>query len=275
MKTDPAPSLAEFFGWARHPFADTYLLPQPYLGERDQAVLHLAASLLDHGKSFALCGPAGAGKSTLLRHLQETLDPNFFHPVFLPYGGLNRAGVLRALADALGVETSSRAIPLLVKLQKQLDALASQQGRRHAVLIIDDAQMLERESLFDLCALLMGQGRPTVAASLVLAGDEALHKSLQLHVLAAVRSRLASLFACEPLTDQESQDFLLARLAAAKAPPQLFDRDVRQLLAAHCRGNRRALMNAGLLLLAEAFRRREKTVGAELAVSSGLLAPSG
>jgi type II secretory pathway predicted ATPase ExeA len=121
----------------------------------------------------------------------------------------------------------------------------------------------------------MGTARQTVAASLLLAGDDTFHKSLQLHVLDSVSSRLAYVFACEPLSDRESQDFLLARLETAQAPRELFDRDALQLLASHCRGNRRALMNAGMLLLSEAFSRQEKSVGAELVVSSSLLQVSG
>jgi type II secretory pathway predicted ATPase ExeA len=275
MKSDPIPTSAEFFGWSRHPFADTYPLAQPFLGSRDQTILRHAGELLSHGKSFALCGPAGVGKSTLVRHILEKLDPTYYRPVFVPYGGLNRGGVLRALADALGVETASRAVPLLVKVHKHIGALAAEQSRLHTVIAVDDAQMLESKSLFDLCALTAGLGRQTVAASLALAGDALLQKSLQLHVLDAVRTRLACVFACEPLTDKESQDFVCFRLAAAKAPRELFDRDALQLLAAHCRGNRRALMNAGTLLLGEAYFRQEKTVGPELVISSGLLQISG
>ncbi len=275
MKTENTPSLAEFFGWSHHPFADTRPLPEPFLSPRDQSFLRTAGDLLAHGKSFALCGPSGAGKSTLLRHLLDKLDPTYYCPVFIPYGGLNRAGLLRALADALGVDAASRAVPLLVKLQKQLAALSAEQGRRHPVIAVDDAQMLERPSLFDLCALTTGANRQAVAASLVLAGDALFRKSLQLHVLDAVSSRLACVFPAEPLDDRESRDFLLFRLHAAKAPAELFDRDALHLLSASCRGNRRALMNAGLLLLSEAFARKEKTVGSELVLHSDLLQASG
>jgi len=275
MKTENTPSLAEFFGWAHHPFADTHPLPAPFLGARDKTFLRLATDLLSHGKSFALCGPSGAGKSTLLRHLLDKLDLTYYCPVFVPYGGLNRAGLLRALADALGVDAASRAVPLLVKLQKQLAALADSQGRRHPVIVVDDAQMLERASLFDLCALTTGTDRQAVAASLILAGDAGFRKSLQLHVLDAVSSRLACVFAAEPLDDKESRDFLLFRLQSAKASGELFDRDALHLLSSSCRGNRRALMNAGLLLLSQAFARQEKTVGSELVVQSDLLQASG
>ena len=59
-------SMAEFFSWSRHPFADTYQLATPFLGEKDQRVMRRALSLISCGKSFALTGPSGTGKSTLV-----------------------------------------------------------------------------------------------------------------------------------------------------------------------------------------------------------------
>jgi type IV secretory pathway VirB4 component len=59
-------SPAEFFDYKYHPFADTYRLKTPYLGEQDRRFFKTALSLISTGKSFALCGPSGAGKSTLV-----------------------------------------------------------------------------------------------------------------------------------------------------------------------------------------------------------------
>ncbi|MBP7867051.1 MAG: hypothetical protein KA419_14000 [Acidobacteria bacterium] len=46
MKTENTPSLAEFFGWSHHPFADTRPLPEPFLSPRDQSFLRTAGELL-------------------------------------------------------------------------------------------------------------------------------------------------------------------------------------------------------------------------------------
>ncbi len=44
----------------------------------------------------------------------------------------------------------------------------------------------------------------------------------------------------------------------------LFDTDALIIIASHCRGNRREIMNMGTLLLAEAYYRQERTINAEL-----------
>lgn len=116
----------EFFGFKYHPFADTYRLKTPYLGEQDKRFFKTALSLISTGKSFSLSGPSGAGKSTLVHYVLSRLDNNCYRPALVHYGGLLRNGMLKALADVLGVDTNGRTVPLLIKLQKQIMQMTSE-----------------------------------------------------------------------------------------------------------------------------------------------------
>jgi type II secretory pathway predicted ATPase ExeA len=100
----------------------------------------------------------------------------------------------------------------------------------------------------------------TVAASIILAGDETLAKRLHLHVMAPVKTRMTCFFSMESLNENETEQFVSYRLDAAKAPTDLFDSDTISLISSHCRGNRRQIMNIGTLLLDEAYFRQEKTI---------------
>ena len=268
-------SIAEFFTWRHHPFADTYPLSEPFLSNADKRILQRGLSLLSYGKSFALSGPSGSGKSTVVQHIIAMLDPHHYKPVLIPYGGLRRTGILKTIADALGVETAGRQIPLLVKLQNHIMSMNSENNARHPVFVIDDAQLMERESLLDLCSLMTNPQKKTVASSLILVGDDTLAKSLSLHVMSPIRTRLTSIFPMEPLTEEDSRDFIAFRLQNAKAPEHLFEREVVSLIAAHCQGNRRQIMNLATLLLDEAFHRHEKTIGPQLFLSCDLVEISG
>lgn len=268
-------SMAEFFGWARHPFSDTYQLSSPFLGEKDERILRRAISLLNCGKSFAVTGPSGSGKSTLAQHIIDQLDPKHYQNAYIHYGGLQRSGILKAVADCLGVDTGGRSIPLLVKLQKHILQLSSETSARYPVFALDDAQLLEHESLMDLCSLMASPQKKTVAASVILVGDENLAKRLQLHVMAPVKTRMTCIFAIDGLNEKEAERFVAYRLKAAKAPTDLFDADTISLMSSHCRGNRRQLMNIGTLLLDEAYFRKEKTIGAHLILECDLIDQSG
>jgi type II secretory pathway predicted ATPase ExeA len=230
---------------------------------------------LSCGKSFALTGVSGTGKSTLIAHLIQQLDPNCYRSTLIPYGGLQRAGMLRTIADALGVDATGRSVPLLVRLQKHVRQLMSDTSALYPVFVIDDAQLMERESLLDLCSLMSAAGRKTVSASIVAVGDDTLSKKLQMHVMAPIRSRMTGVFATELLDEKQSREFIAHRLQQANAPAQLFDSDAIDLIASHCRGNRRRIMNVATLLLDEAYYREEKTIGSQLLLSCEALTISG
>jgi general secretion pathway protein A len=257
-------SPAEFFDYKYHPFADTYRLKTPYLGEQDQRFFKTALSLIATGKSFALSGPSGAGKSTLVHYVLSRLDASSYRPALVHYGGLQRNGMLKAIADVLGVVTNGRTVPLLIKLQKQILQMASDHRSMFPVFVIDDAHLMEKESLMDICSLMFNPHRETIAASFILVGDETFEKKLSLQIMAPVKTRLTGLFNLNTLNDHDSLEFIKFRLSNAKAPETLFDPDALSIMSSHCRGNRRQIMNMGTLLLAEAFYRQEKTISAEL-----------
>ena len=264
MQINHGQSPTEFFNFKYHPFANTYRLKTPYLGEQDKRFLRTAISLISSGKSFALFGPSGAGKSTLIQYVLSQLDANCYKPSIVHYGGLQRNGMLKAIADVLGVDTNGRTVPLLISLQKQITNMASEHHSVFPVFVIDDAHLMEKESLMDICSLMFNPQKEIVAASFILVGDETLEKKLLLQVMASVKTRLTGQFNLNTLNDDESLEFIKFRLSNAGAAETLFDQDALNIMSSHCRGNRRQIMNMGTLLLTEAFYRQEKTISSEL-----------
>lgn len=264
------PTMAEHFGWKYHPFSDTWRMKKPFQSEQDERILQQAILLLQHGKSFAVTGASGTGKSTLAEHLFTLLDVNYYRTLHIHYGGMQRAAILKALAEQLGVETSGRSLPLITKLQKHIGSLAGGSHPVYPVILIDDAQLLERQSFMDLCSLITCPPKKTVSASLILAGDELLSRQIQLAIMRPIGTRLTINFGIDPLSEKETAKFINSRLSGANAPKDLFEPDAITLIAAHCHGNRREIMNAGTLLLNEAYCRKENTVSAQLLTTCNL-----
>lgn len=263
MKTDI--SLSEFFGFRHHPFSDTWTIKTPFVPEKDTLLARKCASLLSCGKSFAVTGPSGSGKSTFIQQMIATLDHHNYLPVHIHYGGLKRSAVIRAIADAMGIDSSGRT-PMLVKIQKHILETASQQKPIYPVFIMDDAQLMERETMMDLCSL-MASPQKRASASLCLIGDENLSRTLRLHVMTPVRSRMTCVFPMEPLGEMESRDFIYFRLKASGASPNLFDSEAVDLVCSHSRGNRRLIMNICTMLIEESFARNEKVIGPQIFLS--------
>ncbi len=262
------PTMNEFFSWNQHPFADTRQMAIPFIPEADERILGHARSLLSMGKTFAICGPSGAGKTTLLSHLLAQLDTRDYKPYVVSYGGFNRAGILRLLAEEMGIDPAGRNSPLLHRIHRQILQMAEASQPHHPLFVVDDAHLLERESLLDLCALLALPAHNTVAASLILIGDETFPKFLSLQVMAPVYSRLACVFPQSHLSEQDCSRLIQHRLAASKAALDLFESEAIALMAAHTAGNRRNLMNLATMLLQEAFDRKERCVSGQLVLSS-------
>ena len=256
--------IGDFFSWKYHPFADTYLQRRLWIPPRDSKQLETIKRLLHSGKSMALCGPSGSGKTTLVHALINDLDKNSYRPVMIPYAGHARNGLIRILAEALGVETKGRGVPLITRVQQYLEAMIGGANPRHAVIIIDDAQLVENESLWDLCSLLSQTAKQTVAASLILVGDDVLVKRLELYTLLPIRSRLTTVMKLQPMNEQETRLFIENRLKNGEAPPNLFADETIEIIAAHTRGNRRNIMNVATMALEEAYYRQEKTITAEI-----------
>lgn len=253
----------EFFGWKYHPFADTYMQRHQWLPTRDQRQMETIKRLLHTGKSIGLCGPSGSGKTFLVHGLISDLDKHSYRIVLIPYGGHPRNGLTRILAETLGVETRGRGVPLITRVQQHLETMAGEATPRHPVIIIDDAQLVENESLWDLCSLLFQTSGQTVAASLILVGDEILAKRLDLYGLLPVRARLTTVMKLHPMNEYETRLFIENRLKNAGAPPDLFEDNVIDIIAAHARGNRRSVMNIATMALEEAYYREEKTLTSE------------
>ena len=256
-------SINDFFGWKYHPFADTYLQKKLWIPQRDHKQLGTIKRLLHTGKSLALCGPSGSGKTTLVHALMTDLDKNSYRPVLIPYAGHPRNGLTRLLAEAFGVETKGRGAPLITRVQRHLETMTGGATPCHPLIIIDDAQLVENESLWDLCSLLFQSTRQTVAASLILVGDEVLTKRLELNILQPIKARLTTVMKLQPMNGQDTRLFIESRLKNGEAPQDLFADEAVEIIAAHTRGNRRSIMNIATMALEEAYYRQEKTITAE------------
>ena len=262
------PPMGDFFGFSHHPFADTHGQKQLFLPKRDARQLQTIKRLFHSGKSVALCGPSGSGKTTLVHALLHELDKNLFRPALLPYAGHSRNGIARLLAETLGVDTKGRGIPLIARTQHHIEAMITGTSPRHPVIIVDDAQRLENDSLWDLSSLLFQTAKPTSAASLLLVGDETLARRLDLHILNPIRSRLTGVIRTQLLNEYESRHFIEHRLKNAGAPENLFDKHAVDIIVAYARGNRRAIMNFATMALEEAYYSEQKTITAELLYNS-------
>jgi hypothetical protein len=168
--------------------------------------------------------------------------------------------LLRELCEAFDIDLTGRK-NMLARLQKNFQPHSD---KPFPVLMVDDAHTMEKQSFLDLCSLLHDAQSRTAAAALVLAGQPALKKMLELDIFAPVRTRMACINQLSRLSIDEAKEFIAFRLQCAEADPHLFQEQAIEAIAADSNGNRRIIMNLAALCLEEAAARNEKTVSPDI-----------
>lgn len=252
------------FGLSRDPFVKD---PLPaFHFESDAAVdaeRRLLRGCLQRRSLCLLSGTVGLGKSTVLRRVLEQLDEERFesHLLVLVHGGVEGSWLMARLATLLGVESPSRERPkLCAEIHDRLAAL-HEEGR-HAVLLVDDAQLLARpDPLAELRGLLNLEHEDAHLLSVVLAGSGELERGLTLDPALAQRVDVAVSLA--PLDAEQVSAFVAHRVRVAGGDPALFDTEALAEIARRSGGAPRLVLSLADNALHEAWLLGTARVGGD------------
>ncbi|MBN1980283.1 MAG: ATP-binding protein [Chitinivibrionales bacterium] len=250
----------QFFGLPYPPFADTFDIQTPFQSDAEALIIQRTLALIQQGRSLAISGEAGTGKSMMIKTIISELDTKQFRCAIIPYGGIKPSVLLRDLCELLDIATEGRK-SLLSRLAQDF---MPRNEKPFPVIIVDEAHEMDNQSFLDLCSLLHNARTRTAAAALILVGQPALKKKLELDIFSPVKTRLTSLFAMPKLSIDESIEFLQYRMKIAKADSSIFDETAITDIATDAKGNRRLLMNLAAVCLEEAARRNDKVVTSEI-----------
>ena len=219
-------TLKAFFGFKRHPFPPA-CAPEPlFCSQALETVLLQAQNALQNRLHVLVTAPAGLGKSSFCRLLMAELNPRDFRPLYLVGQPIGLADLLRAVAEALGLESSTRKGKAAQLLSDGLEKIAAAAGP-HPVLILDEAQQVPIQGIEFL--RLLAESHQRALLSLVLVADEAFVRLLSRPALAPLAGRLALRVRLPALTPDQAADFVehafttagMANILAPSALPAL------------------------------------------------------
>lgn len=255
-------SVLDFFGLERRPFA---LAPDPDFLFRSPQHMRVQA-ILDYGLLSSapitlVTGEIGAGKTILLRDLLARPSDELKIGLIANAAPADRVEMLRLILFALGQtppETNSYA-----SLYAQLEQLLVEEYRegRRVVLVFDEAQNLDRDSLEHLRMLTNINYSHHELVQLLLIGQPELLDMINRADLKQLAQRISANCFLPSLSEEDVGAYIAHRLEVAGAQRELFEPEAIKLIFERTGGTPRLVNQVCDYALLYAFGNGEETVG--------------
>ncbi len=212
----------QFYGLREKPFS---LSPDPrYLFLADphrEALAHLLYGI-EQGEGFiCITGEVGTGKTTLCRTLLQRLDPST-EVAFIFNPQLTDVELVQAINAELGLEVEGLDRRQLIDQLNRFLLERKADGRR-VLLIVDEAQVMERDALEQIRLLSNLETNTAKLIQIVLIGQPELDTMLESPDLRQLRQRISVRWRLEPLSVHDAREYVRHRLRiAAGGPRELF-----------------------------------------------------
>jgi len=215
----------EHFGLTEAPFS---IAPNPrylFMSKRHRdALAHLLFGVQSDGGFVLLTGEVGTGKTTLCRCLLEQI-PNDVETAFVlnPLAGRGRA-LLATICSEFGIKYHAKTSLRMLVDRLNTYLMDSHSNHRKAVLIIDEAQNLSSELLEQLRLLTNLETNERKLLQIILLGQPELLEMLEDRSLRQLSQRIIARFHLDALDSNETEAYIIHRLAIAHGQPELFTR---------------------------------------------------
>jgi len=223
---------SSFFGLNEKPFSIT---PDPrYLfmsARHGEALAHLVYGVTESGGFIQLTGEVGTGKTTLCRTLLLNRMPNNANVAVVLNPQLSAREFLQSICAELGVtvpqpESSIKA--LIDNLNMHLLA-AHAEGRR-TILVVDEAQNLAPDVLEEVRLLTNLETSKQKLLQIILIGQPELRELLARNDLRQLAQRITGRYHLEPLSREETAQYIEHRLRVAGALGEVFDSGAKRMV---------------------------------------------
>ena len=235
----------DYWGFKEKPFENTPDMRFFYYSPKhEEALMRLLYAVQERKSSAMLSGECGSGKTLLSRIILSKLmkEGELYRVALVVNPSIPVLELLGEIVYQLGGENPAqeRKVDILRRLNAILYAAA--EGNRHTVIIIDEAQAIEDESVFEELRLLLNfQVNERFLLTLLLLGQPELRDKIEL--LPQFKQRLALRYHLTTLTESETKKYIEHRcLVAGRAEP-VFSLEAYKLIYKYSKGLPREINN--------------------------------
>jgi type II secretory pathway predicted ATPase ExeA len=175
----------------------------------------------DHQLFAVVTADAGCGKSTLIRKFVKMLPKDEYIFLYLSDSKLTPRWFYKGLLDQLGIESRFYRGDAKRQLQKEIEIIRGVHQKK-VVVILDEAHLLEKETIEEFRFLLNYRFDSMSPMALVLVGQNELWDKLNLQRYAAVRQRIDINCVLPHLDRAETGRYIQSHISYSRGRPDIF-----------------------------------------------------
>lgn len=261
----------QFYGFKENPFNQTPDSSFFYPSDGHKSALDIMLYAIHQRKGFVvMTGEVGGGKTTVTRTLLRRLDESVQTAV-ITNTHLSPKGVLNMILGDLGIPFKSAAKDrLLTRLNEYL--LDQVRQDKNVVLLVDEAQNLTNACLEEIRMLSNLETEKEKLIQIILIGQPELKAKLELSGLAQLRQRISVHYHLNPLSQEDTQKYILHRLNVAKSNGRdmnaLFEPVTFDIIHRYSRGVPRIINNICDHALLTGFVAEKDTITESIAIEA-------
>lgn len=255
MTTEP---FVRYFVLSELPFFKEISDSELWMPPSKQTLVDELCEAVEQRMQVLLVGEPGVGKTCVLRALRSRLPQAGFRLTYCHNATLGRRDFYRQLCLALGLAPSATAAGVFYAVSTHVETLSRE--RIHPVFLLDEAHLLHQDTLNHLHVLLNYEWDSRALLSLLLVGLPELKDRLELRKNRSLHSRIHCRLSIDPMTADDTADYVRLRLRRAGCERDLFAPDALALLHQLASSSLREIDRLATAALREAARRKKKLV---------------
>jgi type II secretory pathway predicted ATPase ExeA len=203
-------------------------------GKHKEALATVRDGILYQDGYVVVTGDVGTGKTTLATALIGELGDQVI-AVKVPYPGVETLDFFRMISDAYGIPDDFHSKGAFLICFESFLRSSFARGKK-VVLVIDEAQTLSRKHLEELLHLSNIEHDGERILNIVFVGQNEFNKILTEESNRALRQRVAINCNLDPLTEDETREYILHRLKVAQCEKAVFSADAIQHIFDYSQG---------------------------------------
>lgn len=245
----------QHFKMTSQPFCERALMDHILKDERFEQGLARLQFLATQGTMALITGQTGVGKSTLIKVFVNSLAPNRHSVAYVHLTHIKTTGFLKLIVSALGES------PKLTKEKVFTQILdKTHKSELSTLIIVDEAHLLDSESLTDLRLLASSAMDDQAPFKLLLVGQESLINQLKGYKHADLLQRINLRYQLPPLTKTQTIAYIDHQLLSSGASDKIFDSEVKAAIYDYTHGIPRQINNVATACLLEASVQKAQKV---------------